>query len=566
MATVTGLHQELIQLEGILGQNPETGAQTGGSFLGQYTNRLFGAPFQLMDSVDRRFSDINTNLGNEYLRNFMLNSPILHVKPGMPKYTGNLKGNDAITSLKQIYADATVGGANAVHSLLDTLAQNIIFGGDGPRRRMFGFRETYYDYMQHVNYMCHVVAELLGLTQTTEFPTKVLTSNGFEPLADVQWQNYRMMGTSPRDPKDQLMDMVTKNSIGTTIDNIFDTLTTGAQGIIESLGSFIGGDPPSALSILQSTGAEIVKNWEESSSTPISVTMSNKISTVQFMVEPVQFEENFTNETSASMIASAIDGLNTVGAEIQWMSNSSVDAGLIDEALKFMDNAAESVINLTEQLTSGITGGFIGNLFSGAFNSLKGQKMLYPEIYKSSSTSMNYQYTVNLVSPYGDVYNYFINIVVPLLHLIALAAPRMVTANSISSPYLVQSYIPGMCSCQLGIVQDMTITKNPDGKHVSVNGFPLTVKVTFTIKELYRNLSISAANDPELFLFNETLNDYMCNLAGLIPSLDSYTKVRQASFGEMEDYLNPSTGLFANDVANSLLEQFEDTFNPYAGR
>lgn len=566
MATVTGLHQELIQLEGILGQNPETGAQTGGSFLGQYTNRLFGAPFQLMDSVDRRFSDINTNLGNEYLRNFMLNSPILHVKPGMPKYTGHLKGNDAITSLKQIYADATVGGANAVHSLLDTLAQNIIFGGDGPRRRMFGFRETYYDYMQHVNYMCHVVAELLGLTQTTEFPTKVLTSNGFEPLADVQWQNYRMMGTSPRDPKDQLMDMVTKNSIGTTIDNIFDTLTTGAQGIIESLGSFIGGDPPSALSILQSTGAEIVKNWEESSSTPISVTMSNKISTVQFMVEPVQFEENFTNETSASMIASAIDGLNTVGAEIQWMSNSSVDAGLIDEALKFMDNAAESVINLTEQLTSGITGGFIGNLFSGAFNSLKGQKMLYPEIYKSSSTSMNYQYTVNLISPYGDVYNYFINIVVPLLHLIALAAPRMVTANSISSPYLVQSYIPGMCSCQLGIVQDMTITKNPDGKHVSVNGFPLTVKVTFTIKELYRNLSISAANDPELFLFNETLNDYMCNLAGLIPSLDSYTKVRQASFGEMEDYLNPSTGLFANDVANSLLEQFEDTFNPYAGR
>ena len=83
---------------------------------------------------------------------------------------------------------------------------------------------------------------------------------------------------------------------------------------------------------------------------------------------------------------------------------------------------------------------------------------------------------------------------------------------------------------------------------------------------IYRNLSISAANDPELFLFNETLNDYMCNLAGLIPSLDSYTKVRQASFGEMEDYLNPSTGLFANDVANSLLEQFEDTFNPYAGR
>lgn len=563
------LQQELQQLEGILGQNPETGEQTGGSFLSQYSNRVFGAPFQLMDSVDRRFDDVNTMLGNEYLRNFMLNSPILHIKPGMPKYTGHLKNNDAMSSLKQIYIDTTVGGANTVATLLNTAAANTIFGENGPTRRMFGFRETYYDYMQHVNYMCHVVAELLGLTQTQEFPNQVLTSSGFEPLEDVKWQNYRMLGTVPQSPADQLMSMLGNNAIATTVGNVIDSIGTGTLGAVSALGALAAGGTTEALSLLQSTGQDIVDTWKNSTSTAMSVTMSSKISTVQFMVEPSQFEESFTNETAPSMIASAVDGLNTVGAEIQWMTNSKVDSGLIDEALKFMNNSVETVIGIAGDLSQGIAGnvgGFVGNLFSGAFNSLKGQKMLYPDIYKSSTTTMNYPFTVNLVSPYGDVYNYFINIVVPMLHLIALAAPRMVTANSVSSPFLVQCYIPGMCSCQLGIIQDMVITKNPDGKHVSVNGFPLSVKVTFTVKELYRNLSISSASSPELFLFNETLNDYMCNLAGLIPSLDSYTKVRQASFGEMDDYLNPGSGLMANDAANVILEQIEDAINIYSGR
>ena len=79
---------------------------------------------------------------------------------------------------------------------------------------------------------------------------------------------------------------------------------------------------------------------------------------------------------------------------------------------------------------------------------------------------MNYSFTINLSSPYGDVYNYYMNIVVPLMHLIALAAPRMVSANSVASPFLVQAFIPGMCTCQLGIIQSLSIEKNPSGKRV----------------------------------------------------------------------------------------------------
>ena len=190
--------------------------------------------------------------------------------------------------------------------------------------------------------------------------------------------------------------------------------------------------------------------------------------------------------------------------------------------------------------------------------------MIYPKIYKKSDSSMDYEFTVTLTSPYGDLYNYYMNIVVPLMHLIALAAPRMVTANTTTSPYLVQAYIPGMCTCNLGIVKQMTITKNPTTKHVSVNGFPLTVKVTFTIEELYNAMSISPANDPASFMFNETLNDYMANLAGLIPSTDTFTAQRQNAFENMAQYM--SAGGIGNDIAQTFVEKIENTVNPFTGR
>jgi len=187
--------------------------------------------------------------------------------------------------------------------------------------------------------------------------------------------------------------------------------------------------------------------------------------------------------------------------------------------------------------------------------------MIYPKIYQKSDSAMNYHFSVTLTTPYGDPYNYYMNIIVPLMHLIALASPRMVTANSITSPFLVQAFIPGMCTCQLGIISSMQIVKNPSAKHVSVNGFPLDVKVTFTIQELYNSMSISPANDPASFLFNETLNDYMANLGGLQPSVDTYTRQRIAMFKGLQQYFEQ--GEYLQDVANDALMGIENMANPY---
>lgn len=562
MSIANELANELSKLEGLHGQHPESGANIGSgkSYIHEYTNRLFGAPFQLMDSVDRRFGNVNSHLGNEYLRNFLLNSPILHIKPGMPKYTGGDDPTSLATGLKNIYMDGTQGGMSYMRSALDQLAASTIFGaGSKLQKRMFGFRETYYQYMQHVNYMCRSMAVFLGLTETTKFPTWTFTSKGKENFSSMKWENYRMMASSTvPTPSEYLGSLVDTTALGA----IKNTIGSGVDGLINVL---TGNDPQSIEDIFKTASSEISEAWGYASKTHLSDVMKDKISAVEFMVEPIQFSESLDNTTAPSMIESTLESISDgVGAEIAFITNSSADLGLIENIVGMLGDTVSTAASALNGLVESVGGGFTANLFSGAIQSIKGQKMIYPEIYKNSKSHMDYQFAITLTTPYGDIYNYYMNIIVPLMHLIALAAPRMVTSNTVTSPFLVQAYIPGMCTCQLGIIQQMNIQKNPTTKHVSVNGFPLTVRVEFTIRELYNALSISPANDPASFLFNETLNDYMANLAGLAPSIDTYTKQRKNAFANMESYVGD--GGFWDDAAQGFIEKAEDMYNPFIGR
>ena len=557
---------EFASLEGLNGQNPDTGAGLGDtsstSYLGEYTNRLFGAPFQLLGSVDYRFNSINKYVGNEYLRNILLNSPILHIKPGMPKYTGGKDPNGVWEAIKSAYFVGSAGGS-AVEDLLQSLASGTIFSaGAGLQRRMYGFRETYYDYMQHVNYMCRSVAIFMNLVndQSTTLPTGIHTGGDkWEDFSQIEWANYRMLhNSSYTTPMDMLGQMGMATMIGAGMANVYEFFN-GLVGLLDPNSS-----EAQQLAALNSSMDQMIANVDHAQSTTLANVLENKITTVQFMVEPVAFEESYRNETAQSMIESAMEQVSEIGAEIGWITNSSVDTGVIGALTDFLGNVGATTADFIKDVSAPITGGFVGNLFSGAIQSLKGQKMIYPDIYKKSASSMDYQFSITLTSPYGDIYNYYTNIVVPLCHLIALAAPRMVTSNTVASPFLVQAYMPGMCTCNLGIIEQMTVTKNPDQYHVSINGFPLTVKVQFTIKELYNAMAISPLDNPASFLFNETLNDYLANMSGLIPSIDTYSIQRQAMFANLSKYFDPESGIIANDLAELALSGIEDTILPFS--
>lgn len=607
----TILLHELTALDGLVSHHPETGRSVApGGLLAQYTNRLFGAPHQLLDSVDARFSPqpdgtpgINSQVGTEYLRNFLLNSPILHIKPGMPHYTGDGKGDSL---LRDIFVMDGGLGQNTFNLIMTSLSKNVLFKKSGSKlqRRMFTFRETYMDYMAHVNYMCRSVAIYLGLEEAGTFvasTTRNPTQSEFVTFSEIRWENYRMFNTYVASVREYSLELI--SSMGGDVGSIFSgiwskinpfaSVTEPAEtirytnpdgtpvkdperpinalsNIAASVNSFTDGLDQNQMQELQrdiqkqyggtfspANGSDIIASWEGvSAGSKAYQTVSQKVKSVAFMVEPASFNESMSNQTAPSMLSSAIDGLeNGIGSEIAFITNSKADVGAIGELTKFTASTVEGLAERLTKLIEPATGGFMSNLFSGALGALKGQKMIYPDIYKTSSSSMQYEFSVTLSSPYGDNYNYFVNIVVPLLHLIALAAPRMVSANTVASPFLVQAYIPGMVTCQLGIVESMSIVKNPTNKHVSVHGFPLTVKVNFTVKELYNSLSISSARDPASFLYNETLNDYMTNMAGLIPSADTYMKKKTQAFEAISKYFGAE---IIDDVVSRAAEGLEN--------
>ena len=605
------LGQELIDLERTTGQDPETGQSldTNTSYITKYTNRIFGAPYQFLDSVDRRFPSVNKHLGNEYLRNMILKGPILHIKPGVPKYTGGTDGTSIFNGIKEIYFNSsTDDGMTFTESLLSTLAKTTIFGkGSKLQKRMFGFREQFNQYMSYANYMCRSMAIFLQLTSgDNSFPPGCFTQTGgkLQPFESMKWENYRMLdGATPLSAFDQLKKMGGATVLGATLASGIDVaqhlagsaydvvmavlngedvspetaaeaysevLMSGAS--VEDIINNANGTAATSTAVIadgvntlenddNTLGEDIAENYSQAIDTSLTEVMCDKITSVMFMVEPVAYEESIQNSTANSAIEDTLGGISdAIGQEIAFITGSNADVGVVGGVTNLLGNTLSSAAEFLTGLVEPVAGGFTTNLIHGALQSIKGQKMIYPKIFQKSESTMNYQFTIRLVSPYGDTYNYYMNIIVPLMHLIALAGPRMVTANTVSSPFLVQAFIPGMCTCQMGIISRLEITKNKSLHAVNVNGFPLEVEINITIEELYNALSISPGNDPASFLFNETLNDYMANLAGLQPSVDTYTQQREVMLAGLGNFF--TSGEMINDFADSLLTGLENFINP----
>lgn len=524
MADFDCIHQlanELKQLEGVQRQDPELGKETTDYFYSKYTNRLFGAPYQLLPSVDARFAETNINVGNEYLRNFILNSPILEIKAGIPMYTYKQSFIDKLAAKKVAGKEYTWSDIlKDVYSKITDIE---------PEARMFTFANRYIEYMAHVNYMCRSMAYLLNLelpepkegeqskTSSVYPPGIHLDKDSITKYKEARWEYYRMIFKKSEETKEseESQNEIGGQSWGTSIKRWF------VNNIL-----------PNWLS--KSLGAA---GWLDIGDLREGIDRELDYGT-KFLVEPVSPSETLTNEIGNSAIADAINGLySNIGNEVAFLNDSQTFNGIASGALKALYQSGTAALEtVTQMIGNGLGENYIASLAAGGIRNLAGYKMIYPQIYKSSNYKTSYSFVVHLNSPYGDVYNYYMNIVVPLMHLICLASPRLVSGNGMKAPYMVQAYIPGMCTIDMGIITSMRIVKNKSSSHVSVDGFPLDVDVEFTIEELYNSLPISSAMAPESFLTNESLNNYMCNMAGLRPSHDAKDKILSLGSEAFETY------------------------------
>lgn len=237
---------------------------------------------------------------------------------------------------------------------------------------------------------------------------------------------------------------------------------------------------------------------------------------VSFMINPASISENYTNTAQQSQIYSTvINSGSAFGNEIAFLTNTSKNQ--IDDTIV---NLYGSAVDAAERIMNGLTGGigkFTAAVMGAAGRSFTGDHTIFPEVYQSSSSTSTMTMKVQLRANAGDPYSYLIDILVPMFYIMGMALPKM-SANAASAyayPPLVQVNIPGLWGTRLGMVQQVQVSKNPEGNDFSINGYPLAVDLDVTIQDLQHVLMTSPMNESKMMLNNDTMFDYIAQCTGV---------------------------------------------------
>ena len=485
----------------------------------KYSMRLLGIPHQYTQYCDYRTYSVSKKskdslIGRTFAENIMFEAPVVTIIPGKPLYLPAAKNKQGITY-------GLMSAANSDISVLFTALKDEKMHEN---LRYYDFQQDYLSYMRYVNVMCATAAALLDLGGEKIDGT---------PLTTYDWKNYRWTASSYAYATATIWGETKK-----ALSNVVDALKTYGKKFL----NLLSGEG-------EKTSTRTVRVFEEKDDDEAVMValedMMTQMNFVQFYVDASSgLSESADNTTGASKLEGIFDSATDMTKEIAFIGNSGgLDADAFAKAVG--DGADAMTTKLTEEF-DGTMSGILQRLSSNVSNVIKGENIIFPEIYQSSKYTKSYSITIDLRAPYGNKYSYFMNVLVPLFHLMALAIPKQSTQNTYSSPFLIKAYYPGVFACNMGIVSSIQIDKNPSGDAWTVDGFPNECKVTLNIIDLYSDLNITPSGDVILFLSNSSLIEYIATNCGVnltTPQLKNrmtrVATVIKQNFGSMiEDTVN----------------------------
>lgn len=203
---------------------------------------------------------------------------------------------------------------------------------------------------------------------------------------------------------------------------------------------------------------------------------------------------------------------------------------MVGEAFDKVDGTLGPIKQQIDNIVNKIAGG--NSIFTTIANSVKtivsGGRLQFPQIWSNSSFSKSYSISIKLNTPNTDRVSWWLNIYVPLCHLMGLILPRSEYINSYTTPFIVKAFYKGMFNIDMGIITEMTFTKGKEGSWTK-DGLPTVVDVSFTIQDLYSTMSMTST---ESMFKGKTLQnvaemDYIANLCGInINEPDTFRMIR----------------------------------------
>lgn len=478
-------------------------------------HRFFGAPYRFLKETDPQISFTDNDGksftdGRTYTKNIAMEAPLVHFIPGLPTYMQDI--SDANRDILSNYIKERQNNSEVSNEVLERIS--------GIEGRYFDFVASYSEYIKYVNILCRTSAIYMGIGDKTV------------PGTNTKYKNYNYENW--QDGGDDLG----KGFFEKVTD--WDTIVSNADGK-----NGIAGNVAAFYEQFYSTVGE----------TAVSVAkeiVSGNKSVKLYVDSGSSFSESVSNSTTQSQIASIFDTSQNLMKEVQFwggakVSNTVTEVGA--DITSAIDNISTSVLSMLGLGESGLT-----NLANYANYIISGSNIVFPEMWTDGSYSKSYRFSVNLVSPYGDSESIFINIIVPLMFILGFSLPRQTSANSFASPMLVRVVSKGWFSCDMGIIDSISIEKGGDDEW-NASGLPLSMKIDIGVKDLYSSLSIAKTTQPELFFNNPALLEFLAATCG-VDTIQPNLKLKIMTF--LNGISNIITDIPSN-VYNSGIEALNNT-------
>ena len=231
-----------------------------------------------------------------------------------------------------------------------------------------------------------------------------------------------------------------------------------------------------------------------------------------YISSDAQINESFNNNTMPSSLLQKMNEFGRMGSELQFLLGGVSNYTGFD-----LDAIADG--NLTQEglilkgNTNG-TGGLIDSIIDNVQTLMVGGRMIFPEMWADSQFMRSYNVTIKLDSPDADNLSIFLNILVPLAHILAFVVPRSVGSNNYISPFLVRAYYKSMFHIDMGIITGCSIQKGDTGAWNQA-GLPTQITIQLTIKDMYNVMSLSTGLGNNSIIGNPGQLDYIANLCGV---------------------------------------------------
>lgn len=316
-------------------------------------------------------------------------------------------------------------------------------------------------------------------------------------------------------------------------------------------------------------------NWARVANDKFRSSFAYKGGSAYYLNTDSQVSETYSNETTKTQLADKINSVSDKVRELQFLMGNVSAAGIGPISSKTQVENMQADANKKNNnswfsnVFSGLSGpssnNILGSIANGMGEVVQGSKMRFPELWAESQFSKDYSISIKLMSPDCDQLSLYLNIIVPLIHLMCLAAPRSTGVNAYNSPFLVRAFYRGFFNINMGMITSMNITKGGEGRW-SYSNIPTEVDVSITIKDLYDIMAISMNNADNFnmdvsILSNNTLMDYISNAVGVnineIDVIRTITLYKVITAGKVNDVF-PNLGESLDRwVYNKLIQFFK---------